>query len=593
MPDTEISRLTELPAALVDDEDVLAIVDVSASETKKVKATSIVVAAIDDLPAGSIDWDKIDDTNFVLPADSVGEVHLQDGAVSQDKISDGAVTDSKIAAVDGSKITDGTVTDAKLAAGIDGAKLTDGTVSDSKISSLNGSKLVAGTVTDDALASGINGGKISDGTVDNDALASGIDGAKLTNGSTPVSKLDPAGFSDGIELDGTVKHTNEIVASTANGITFDAQGHITATGAIQATELPIATTDTVGAVSVPPESGLTVSGTGALDHADTIAPGTASKVTFNSHGHITATGTLNSADMPVATNTNLGAVIIPSTNDNPLSVDSSGNLTHNTSPVTPGEYVSVTVDNHGHVTNGSDTLSSSQIPELSADQITTGEFPTARLEDGSVTAPKLADYSTCLMQEDNPGAGDFLGQFWYTPSTAQLRVYARGSGPENIWLPVGFGALQANNLRWGGTYDAETDQLLSLTNIGVSEGLTAGSAFPAATAALSGMYFVCQVAGSNMTQPSLNGIAHSGGDWALCLDENQGWVHIDAVNGGGGGGGGGAAYLNDLLDVTIGGGASPFSTAPRIALSGDQILRYDGGAGVWRNTDIIDGGSID
>ena len=197
------------------------------------------------------------------------------------------------------------------------------------------------------------------------------------------------------------------------------------------------------------------------------------------------------------------------------------------------------------------------------------------------------------MQEDNPGNGDFLGQFWYTPSTAQLRVYARGSGPENIWLPVGFGALQANNLRWGGTYDADTDTLVSLTSIGVSEGLTAGQPFPTASDQLSGIYFVCQVAGSNCSQSALNNINHTAGDWALCLDQAQGWVHIDANAGGGGGGGGGAQYLNDLLDVEIGGSASPFSTAPAVALSRDQLLRYDGGAGLWRNTDIIDGGSID
>ena len=156
------------------------------------------------------------------------------------------------------------------------------------------------------------------------------------------------------------------------------------------------------------------------------------------------------------------------------------------------------------------------------------------------------------MQEVNPGQGDFLGQLWYTPSTAQLRVYSRGSGPENIWLPVGFGALQANNLRWGGTYDADADKLAVLTAIAVSEGLTAGQAFPAPTDSLSGMYFICQVEGSSMAQPNLDGITHTAGDWALCLDQAQGWLHIDA-NGGGGGGGGGAQFLNDLLDVTISG----------------------------------------
>ena len=81
------------------------------------------------------------------------------------------------------------------------------------------------------------------------------------------------------------------------------------------------------------------------------------------------------------------------------------------------------------------------------------------------------------------------------------------------------------------------------------------------------------------------------GDWALCLDATQGWVHIDA-NAGGGGGGGGAQFLDDLLDVTIGGSGGPFSTAPSMTLSDRQLLKYDGGDGVWKNTDLIDGGSF-
>ena len=249
----------------------------------------------------------------------------------------------------------------------------------------------------------------------------------------------------------------------------------------------------------------------------------------------------------------------------------------------------ITYDTEGHVTAGQG-LDANDIPNLSTDKITSGDFGTNFISDGAITAPKLSDYSTCLMQEANPGAGDFLGQFWYTPSTAQLRVYSRGSGPQNIWLPVGFGNLQANNLRWLGTYDADTDAIVSLTSIGVSEGLTAGSTFPAPTDTLSGGYFICQVGGSSMTQNDLNGISHTPGDWALCLDAAQGWTHID-VGAGGGGGGGGAQYLDDLLDVTIGGTGTPFSTAPRMSLEDRQLLKYDGGAGIWRNTNIIDGGT--
>ena len=41
------------------------------------------------------------------------------------------------------------------------------------------------------------------------------------------------------------------------------------------------------------------------------------------------------------------------------------------------------------------------------------------------------------MQEDNPGAG-----FWSVlVSPSASFVFMRGSGPENIWLPVGFGAF--------------------------------------------------------------------------------------------------------------------------------------------------------
>ena len=102
---------------------------------------------------------------------------------------------------------------------------------------------------------------------------------------------------------------------------------------------------------------------------------------------------------------------------------------------------------------------------------------------------------------------------------------------------------------------------------------------------LSGGYFICQVGGDAVSQPNLNGISHTPGDWALCLDAAQGWT-LSMRPPDVGGGGGGAQYLNDLLDVNINGAGSPFSTAPRMTLSSQQILKYDGGSGQWRNTDI-------
>jgi len=459
-------------------------------------------------------------------------------------------------------------------------------------------KIAPGTITGDNIASNtITAEHIASNSITADELADGaVDTAALQDDAVTGPKLSDTAFNRGIgkDADDKVGIINEITPGSHAGISWDEQGLIyDSVSPIPSGDLPIATEDEVGAVSIPADGGLVVNGAGAVRINNNVAPDTGYKITYNEHGLITDSGAIEAADLPIATDSSLGAIMVPDIeadgDESPLSVNGTGELIHDASGIAPGSYAKVLVDKHGHVTGGG-PLDATDIPEISADLITSGEIGSDQLAECSVTAPKICDYATCLMQEDNPGAGDFLGQFWYTPSTAQLRVYARGSGPENIWLPVGFGALQANNLRWGGTYDADTDTIVSLTAIGVSEGLTAGQSFPPASDSLSGIYFICQVAGGNCVQPDLNNINHTAGDWALCIDGTQGWVHIDA-NGGGGGGGGGAQYLNDLGDVTIGGPSSPFSTQPALALSANQILKYDGGMGQWRNTDIIDGGS--
>ena len=667
MADLRISQLPELTQGNLAQDDVLPITDVSASETKKIKASNLIKDGIENLPNNSIPADKVEFANIdgsaIVDGSIDGNLKLKDQSVTTDKIADDAVTDDKILSVNGSKITAGTVTNDKLANGIDGAKLLDtsippskltsvdgaqiidgtvtdakiagpingekievGTITDDKILNLNGSKLFAESVTNDKIAPGLDGDKILDGsitaikiatldgaqiidgTVTDDKLAPGIDGQKLIDGSVtseklgdidgakiiagsmPADRLDESTLNRSIDLDdsGNLGIANEITPATVSGITYNEQGLITDAVPLVGSDLPLATETTVGAIAVPPSSGLTVSATGDIDHATVIAPKTVSGITVDEHGHVNSLVPLAGSDLPPATNDELGAIKVPA--GGKLEVDGEGNLVHVTVSTGTGPFTKVEIDSTGHVTSGSG-LEATDVPDLDASKIVSGQFPTERLEDDSVTGPKIADYATCLMQEDNPGQGDFLGQFWYTPSTAQLRVYSRGSGPENIWLPVGFGALQANNLRWLGTYNADTDSIVTLTSIGTSYGLKSGDPFPAPADALSGGYFLCQVAGNNCTQPNLSGISHDAGDWALCLDGTQGWIHIDA-NAAGGGGGGSAQYLNDLLDVEVGGQGGPFDTAPAIALSNQQLLKYDGGSGLWKNTEIIDGGSF-
>ena len=478
--------------------------------------------------------------------------------------------------------------------------LPDGTIPGNKLEedSIDTSQLVDGAVTTDKIIDGaVTSDKIADEAVGTDQLEDGaVTTDKIADDAVTLEKLDENAFGRGLDKNAdNIGITNNPGSGTQAGISWDDQGLITgAVDPVPPEDLPIATTTEVGAVSVPADGGLSVTGTGALSIDNTVTAATHTRITYDEHGLVTFGEDVRPEDLPIATSTTLGTVIVPSVDAagaaTPLDIDGSGNLEHDESSVTAGTYPKVGVDKFGHVITGS-LLEAGDIPNISADQIEGGTLDPGVLGDCAIEANNICDYATCLMQEDNPGEGQFLGQFWYTPSTAQLRVYARGSGPENIWLPVGFGALQANNLRWGGTYNADTNQLGVLTAIAVSEGLTTGQPFPAPTDALSGIYFVCQVEGGNMTQPNLNGITHTTGDWALCLDQAQGWIHIDA-NAGGGGGGGGAQYLNDLLDVNIGGTGGPFSTAPAMALADRQLFKYDGGEGMWKNTDLLDGGSF-
>ena len=531
MADKKISELNQLAESNVSAPDMAAVADISANETRKVSIPDLAQSGIRLMPDGTIAGSK-----------------LEDGAVTSNQLDDDAVTTDKI---------------------VDGAVSTD--------------KLADDAVTAD---------KIADDAVTAD---------KIADDAVQLSNLNSANYGRGLDKSAdNVGITNTVAggAGTFAGISYDEQGLITSvdlsgTGDVPRADLPIATTTEVGVSFIPTTGGLAVTGTGALSIDNTVTAAEHTNISYDEHGFVTSGTDLDPDDIPVATSTTLGGVVVPATDDDgdtALDIAANGDLTHADSGVTADTYTKVGVNKYGHVISGSD-LEAADIPDISADKIDGGTLPNGVIGDDAITASNIADYATCLMQEDNPGRGDYLGQFWYTPSTAQLRVYSRGSGPENIWLPVGFGALQANNLRWGGTYNADTDTIVSLTAIGVSEGLTAGQPFPTPEDSLSGIYFVCQTPGDNMTQPNLSGITHTAGDWALCLDQAQGWVHIDASSGGGGGGG--AQYLNDLLDVEIGGAASPFSTAPAVALTRDQILRFDGGAGLWRNTDIIDGGSID
>jgi len=348
------------------------------------------------------------------------------------------------------------------------------------------------------------------------------------------------------------------VAGSANGTVYDAQGHITGSTPILPTEVPIATTTDVGGVYVPANSGLSIGNDGELDHSQNVTANTISGLTFNDTGHITNAVPLASGDIPTASPTVKGGVIVPGPI---LTVANTGAITHTDSGVSAGTYTKVTVNSTGHVTTGAQ-LVAADVPGLDASKIVSGQLGTAFYADNSITRFKLADYSISYIQESQPTEIDpgSIGMLWLQESTAQLRMW---NG--NSWFAVGLGRLVQENLRWGGLIDASTGLVTVVTRFGLNAGLAVGAPLPDPIDQIGGLYVVIEVGGSNIGQTP--GVNYDEGDWCLCVDQANGWTRIDTLSGGGGG----AQFLNDLLDVNI-----------TNVQDGDTLV-FDAGTGRWVN----------
>ena len=272
MPDKRITDLAPLAGAdLAADVDVLAIADVSAGETKKIKATDVVAGSINNLPPGSINGDVIIDgtiegdkleentiTDRELAPDSVGTIHLKDQAVTTAKITDLAVTSQKLAdgAVVTDKIADLAVTNDKLAGDIEGGKLQE--------NAITARELATDSVTADALADGaVDTNAIQDGAVTTDKLANGgVTTDKLADDAVTTDKLASGAVDTDAIQDGSVTSDklagpigldklpdappNTVLAGTNSGATGPA-----AFGPLVGPDLPVATSAARGAVVVP------------------------------------------------------------------------------------------------------------------------------------------------------------------------------------------------------------------------------------------------------------------------------------------------------------------------------------------------------
>ena len=431
--------------------------------------------------------------------------------------------------------------------------------------SLPGGKITSGSITAAQIGTNaVGASELADGAVDtaaildlavtNSKIAAGVDGAKLTDDTVTAAKIPTSSLNRGIDkAGGAIGHTNAIAASVRSGISYDAQGHITAAVALVPSDLPVAAVAAVGGVSVPAVSGLTVSGVGALGHANSVAASSGNGVSYDAHGHVTGIVPLVPGDLPLATDATVGAVRVQGPG---LEVDAAGALSHSPSGIAAGTYPKVAVDARGHVTAGL-LLTATDIPDLDASKINTGTFDAARLADRSITQDKLKDYAISFIQEAQPASTNLYhnGMLWYQESTAQLHMW---NG--NSWMTVGsLGRLGAENMRFCGTFNATTGDIIDVTPFGTTGAFVSGP-IPAAADSNTGAYFVCKVAGN------YGGAVYDAGDWVLSLGASKGWVRIDTLNGGTS-----STAIKDLIDVLI--------TTP----SSGETLIFDSTLNKWVN----------
>ena len=320
-----------------------------------------------------------------LTADNLAPNCIGTSELSSSSVETGAIQDNAITTA---KILNANVTAGKLAANLPGTILATGAIGSTQLAenSVTASELADNSVDTNAIAnSAVTDGKI----------ASGIAGTKITDGTITPSKLNTSNLDRSLNVDGGNLGINNVIdAGTVSGISYNAQGLITGVVALAASDIPIATTSVVGGVSVG--TGLSVDGAGALSLSNSVtAANGATKVNYDAQGQITGSSALAATDLPIATTSAVGAVQITASGG--LTVDGSGGLTLSASGVSAGTYQSVVVNTKGVVTSGS-TLTAGQVPPLAASKITSGTFDATRIAAGSIDGTRLSNNSTTVFQ---------------------------------------------------------------------------------------------------------------------------------------------------------------------------------------------------
>jgi len=448
MADLKISDLSALSGGDLVAADELAIVDDSASETKKITVSNLIANGVT-----LISDDAIPGAKILFGAGDIATAALADSAVTAAKIGADQVTAAKIA--------------------------------DNTIVNLVSTLPTSGDYTGQlALDTDDNSLYVYSGSAWLNTKAPGSVNA-FTDTTSGIINISTAVSSGTATVTASIDNTASAAQFLAGPVgSAGTVGYRTIDGG----DLPTATTTSKG--------GVIVNGGGLILSTDTIqidnsvtASSTKHLVTYDANGLISGGSVISSSDLPVATSSAKGAVIA----SDGLAVDASGNLSIDNT-VTAGTYTKVTVTSKGVVSSG-DTLAAADIPDHSAAKLTSGTIGSSLIANDSVTADKLANESTVkfggALGSDNVTifpAGDFKGQLFWDETSLDLYVYT-GSA----FIPI---TVLSGNLVNAGTYNANTNLVSSITTAGSSAGFAVGSALPAPVGANLNHYVVVDTSGT-------------------------------------------------------------------------------------------------
>tara|TARA_Y100000593_G_scaffold6206_1_gene11870 strand:+ start:1507 stop:5247 length:3741 start_codon:yes stop_codon:yes gene_type:complete len=544
---TQIAANAITASELADDAVDTAAIAANAVTTAKITDANVTYAKLSlsdgDIPGAKITSASVTATQ--LATNSVTATELADNAVDTAAVASGAITGAKIAsttiaagnivnntitstqlannAVGTDQIADGAVTTAKLSGTISAGTLSDDAVTTAKIidDAVTSAKLAANAVDAAALAdNAVDAGAIvSNAVTEAKIAANAITNAKITDGTITAAKLNTSNIDRSLNVaSGNLGINNTVTAATRSGITYNAQGLITATAALGASDLPLATSNAVGGVSVG--SGLSVNGSGVLTLSNSVTGATVSGITFNNNGQITAATALTSSMLPVSTTSAKGAVQI--TSGGGLTIDGSGNLSTSTSGISAGTYQSITVNNKGVATAGA-ALTESLIPSLPASKITSGSFDAGRIANDSIDGSKLSNTSTAIFQsiaQSGYPTAQFNGQILFDTVSEDAFIW-----DGNAWQAIT--TLTKGSLVFGGNFNCSTSKMTACTSAGLAAGLAVGSNLPSPSATTDGLYVVVDTAGTPSAPAPV--VAFSPPDYILGVTNSAGssWNEID------------------------------------------------------------------